>query len=274
VATLRQYYGDPGVPLVINGDPHDAVTAWNSQRARMHDWLDALPDGQWNGPTRCEGWDTALLVRHLSSATQFLAYTLAEASGGTTTMLLQGMDTRTSVASAAEMLGDRSPVEARAFLAAMDAKVEASLTELGEDGLATMAEAPPGHMAVDLIMRHFLFDSWVHEYDLMVLRGEQPVVDPLEAAAVVAYLIGFASVETDRPLPLDLRIGDPDLRIGVDLVDGTVTITEGQVPNGAAVIEGHAVDVVDRMCGRACGTVDGDDAGLRILDEFALVLAT
>jgi uncharacterized protein (TIGR03083 family) len=240
----------------------------------VHDWIGALPDDVWSDPTRCEGWDTTLLVRHLSSATQFLGYTLAEASEGTVTTLLRGMDTRTTVASAAELLGDRSPAEARTFLADMDSKVDASLDRLGDEGLRATAEAPPGHFAVHLVIRHFLFDSWVHEYDLMVPRGDQPVIDPLESAVVVGYLIGFASITTDRPIPLDLRIDEPDLRIGVDIVDGVVTITEDHTPGDAAVIEGSAVDVVDRMTGRAGGAVGGDVAGLEILDRFSLVLAT
>jgi uncharacterized protein (TIGR03083 family) len=274
VARLHQYYGSPGVPLRIGGDPHDAVAAWHTQRNRMHSWLAALPDDRWDGPTRCQGWDTTLLVRHLSSATQFLGYTLAEASEGNATMLLEGMDTRTTVASAAEMLGDRSPEEAREFLAAMDRQVKAALIKLGDDGLQATAEAPPGHLAVHLAMRHFLFDSWVHEYDLMLPPGEQPVVDTLETAVVVGYLIGLASLAHDSPCALELRIDDPDLRIGVDVVDGVVTIAEGDGPSGAAVIEGRAVDVVDRMTGRPAGTVGGDDAGLEILDALASVLAT
>ncbi len=274
MATFRQSYGSPGVPLVITGDPHDAATAWHTQRHRLHGWLDALPDEEWNGPTRCEGWDTTLLVRHLSSATQFLGYTLAEASRGTATTLLEGMDTRTTVASAAELLGDRTPAEARDFLVAMDTQVDASLVLLGDDGLRATAETPLGHMAVHLVMRHFLFDSWVHEYDLLVPHGERPVVDPLEAAVVVGYLIGFASVTNDKPIPLDLRIGDPDLRIGVDVVDGIITVVEDHTPSGAAVIEGRAVDVMDRLTGRASGTVSGDDGGLEILDRMALVFAT
>jgi len=283
VATLHQFYGSPGAPLVVTGDPTDAVTAWRRQRARLHAWLAALPDDDWSGPTRCQGWDVTLLVRHLSSATQFLGYTLREAAQGTATTLLEGMDTRTTVASAAEVLGDRSPAAARSFLTDLDTVVDGALVELAgrgqgdesdADGLRATAEAPPGHLPAHVVLRHFLFDSWVHEYDLLVPRGEQPPVDPLEAEVVVGYLIGFASISVDDPVPLELRLREPDLRIGVDVADGTTVVTTGRSPAGAAVVEGRAADVVDRLTGRPGGAVAGADAGLAVLDRFSLVLST
>lgn len=280
MAPLHQFYGIPGVPLHVEGDPGDAVTAWHSQRTRLHDWLAALPDDAWGGPTRCEGWDTTLLVRHLASATQFLAYTLLEASRGTATTLLQGMDTRTTVASAAALLGDRPPAEARALLAEQDRAVDAALEALGAPGgagLLATAEAPPGHVAAHVSLRHFLFDSWVHEYDLLLPRGDQPVVDRLEAEVVVGYLVGLAAVGTAveaAPVALDLRITDPGMQIGVRDADGITVVTPGRAEEGAAALDGRAVDVVDRLTGRSGGAVTGDDAGLAVLDRFALVLST
>lgn len=280
MARLRQFYGSPGVPLAVEAEPGEPVAAWRTQRARLHGWLDDLDDTEWAGPTRCAGWDTSALVRHLSSATQFLGYTLAEASQGTATTLLEGMDTRTTVASAAELLGDRSPAEARAFLTSTDRSVDATLDRLGPDGLGALAESPAGHVPVHLAVTHFLFDSWVHEYDLMVPRGEQPVVDPLEARVVVGYLCGLAFLGPepgDGPAggtPLDVRVVDLDLRLGVSDHAGVVTVSDGPVGPGAAVVEGRAADVVDRLTGRAGGPVTGDETGLAVLDRFARVLAT
>ena len=280
MATIRQFYGSPGAPLTVEADPGDVVVAWHSQRARMHAWLAALPDDAWGGPTRCAGWDTSLLVRHLGSATQFLGYTLAQASEGTATTLLQGMDTRTTVASAAELLGDQTPGDARAFLTGTDGAVDTALDRLGPSGLEVTAESPAGHVPVHLSLTHFLFDSWVHEYDLLVPRGERPVVDPLESRVVAGYLTGLASLSWDgptgpgTPVPLDLRLSDPDLRIGVEVRSGITTVTPGVVAAGAAVVEGRTVDVVDRMTGREGGPVDGDADALAVLDRFALVLST
>ena len=70
----------------------------------------------------------------------------------------------------------------------------------------------PSHLAVS----HFVFDSWVHEYDLMLPRGERPFVDPLEAEVTVRYLIGLAEVATGARTPLELRLTEP--RYGSDLL--------------------------------------------------------
>ena len=277
MARLRQYYGTPGAPFDVEGDPADAVVAWRSQRSRLHDWLAALPDDDWRGPTRCAGWDTTQLVRHLASATQFLAYTLHEAAGGTATTLLEGMDTRTTVASASELLGELSPGGARSLLAEQDRAVDDALELLGAGGLVATAESPPGHVTAHMAVRHFLFDSWVHEYDLMVPRGGRPVLDPLEVQVVVGYLIGLAEICTstaDAPVALDLHITDPAMRIGVHVSDGVVVVAPGPSPEGTAALGGRATDVVDRLTGRVGGTVTGDAVALAVLDRFALVLST
>lgn len=280
MAIIRQFYGPPGVPLAVDTDPGDVVVAWHGQRARIHRWLGGLAEDAWDGPTRCEGWDTSLLVRHLGSATQFLGYTLSQASNGRATTLLQGMDTRTTVASAAELLGDRSPADARDFLTGVDAEVDSALGRLGRPGLDATAEAPPGHLPAHLALTHFLFDSWVHEYDLLLPRGERPVVDLLEARVVVGYLTGLASLAWDgpagpgTPVPLELRLTGPDLHIGVEVRSGITTVTSGSAVAGAAVVEGRMTDVVDRLTGRAGGPVEGDVAALAVFDRFALVLST
>jgi hypothetical protein len=122
-------------------------------------------------------------------------------------------------------------------------------------------------------VNHFLLDSWVHEYDMMLPRGDCPTADPVEVRAVVSYVIGLASLKAGSPTPLDLRLGHPDLRVGVEVGDGMVRVTAGSAPKPAAVIEGDVVDFVDRTTGRKGGPVRGDEAGLAVLDFFGGLLA-
>ena len=273
MATIRQFYGGAGVPLRIDGDADGPAMAWRSQRGRVRGWLSGLADSDWNGPTRCESWDTTGLVRHLASASRFLGYTLHQAAAGEQTRLLQGMDTRTTVEAAASMLGDMTPAAALETLATTDAAVDAELAKMSGTDWGAFAEAPPGQLPAHLVVSHFLFDSWVHEYDLMVPRGEHPVVDPLEAEVVVRYLIGLAVVATGSDTPLDLHLTNPDVQIGVAIVDGTAEVTIGSAPKAAAVIEGQVSDVVDRTSGRRSGPVWGDDRGLAVIDAFGQILA-
>jgi uncharacterized protein (TIGR03083 family) len=273
MATIRQFYGEAGVPLHVEGDLDWPASAWRSQRTRVRAWLDSVPDLAWSGPTRCELWDMTLLVRHLASGSQFLGYTLHKAATGSPTSLLQGFDPHQTVQAAAAMLGDMTPGAARDSMKSMDASVDGELAIVRDAGWSAMAEAPPGQLPAHLAVSHFLFDSWVHEYDLMLPLGEKPTLDTQETEVVVRYLVGLATIATGADVPLDLRLTDPDLRIGLDVVDGVVMVTVGSAPSNAAAIEARAVDLVDRTTGRESGPVHGDYRALAVLDEFAALLA-
>lgn len=270
---IRQFYGQGGVPLVVVGDPADPAVAWRAHRARVRRWLDDLPDEEWGAPTRCDLWDVTALVRHLASGSQFLGYTLHQSALGEATTLLQGFHPHSTVQAAAAMLGELTPAEARAAVAEVDSSVDRELTKHSGSDWRGMAEAPPGQLPASLAVSHFMFDSWVHEYDLMLPRGERPAMDPFEAQVVVCYLMGLATIAAGSDVPLDLRLTDVDLRVGVDVTDGAVTVRLGKGSAGGALVEGAVHDVVDRATGRAAGPVDGDSRGLAVLDAFGKILS-
>jgi uncharacterized protein (TIGR03083 family) len=273
MAKVLQFYGDGGVPLRVDGDVGDPAVAWRSHRARVRGWLDSVGDSEWTGPTRCGLWDMTALVRHMASASQFLGYTLHQAARGTATDLLRNFDPHATVQAAAATLGNMTPSEARHTLAAMDAAVDVEFDGMHDMGWSPLAEAPPGQVPSHLSVSHFLFDSWVHEHDLMLPRGERPVVDPLETEVTVRYLIGLAAVMTGASTPLQLRLTEPELWIGLDVTAGITEVTVGAAPANAPTIEGCAVDFVDRATGRQGGAVDGDDSALAVIDNFGAMLA-
>ena len=267
---LRQFYDGGGVPLRIDRAPDAAAFAWSSHRKRLHSWLESLPDAEWSKPTRCELWDVTGLVRHLISGSQFLGYTLHKTRGGSPTDLMRGFDTHQTVQADAARFGEMTPQAARAMLLSKDASVAAEVLDID---WSAKAEAPPGQLSAHLAVNHFLLDSWVHEYDIMLPRGELPEMDPMEAQVVVSYVIGLASLQAGSAIPLDLRLNNPELRVGVDVLDGSVHVTIGSAPKGASVIEGDVADFVDRTTGRSGGPVHGDDRGMAVLDCFGGLLA-
>jgi Mycothiol maleylpyruvate isomerase N-terminal domain len=273
MAGILQFYGDGGVPLRVDGGVEEPAIAWRSQRTRLRAWLDAVPDAEWNGPTRCELWDMSALVRHMASASQFLGYTLHEAARGTATCLLRDFDSHETVQAASATLGDMTPSDTQDVLGSMDAAVDVELDRMREIGWSVLAEAPPGQLPSHLAVSHFLFDSWVHEYDLMLPRGERPLVDPFEAEVTVRYLIGLAEVATGARTPLELCLTDPELWIGVAVTAGIVEVTVGSAPADAPTIEGRVLDLVDRTTGRQGGALRGDDRALAVIDDFARLLA-
>lgn len=224
--------------------------------------------------TRCDLWDTAALVRHMASTSQYLGFTLHQAASGEPTTYLRDFDTHETVKVGMDMLGDLSPTEAHAAIASMDAAVDVELDRVHDAGWSVIAEAPLGNLSADLAVSHFFFDSWVHEYDLMLPRGEQPPMVPLEAEVAVRYLVGLAAVATGSTQPLELRLTNPDVLLGLSATNGIVEVTVGSAPTDAAVIEADVVDLVDRTTGRPTGAVRGDARALAVLDGFGRLLAT
>jgi hypothetical protein len=272
LAGLRQFYGGTGVPVRLDREAGAPAVAWQSHRARLRAWLGSVPDSDWGGPTRCALWDMTALVRHLVSGSQFLGYTLHKASRGISTDVLRGFDTHLTVQADAERYGEMTPATVRDLLALKDASVAAEFVTAQQRDWSATAEAPPGHLPAHMAVNHFLLDSWVHEYDLMLPRGEIPAVDRLEAEVAVSYLIGLASLQAGSTTFLDLRLTNPDLRIGVSVADGVVHVTLGSAPNAAAVIESQVIDLADRATGRQGGPVQGDRAALAVLDCAARLL--
>ncbi|MDP1820606.1 MAG: hypothetical protein Q8K58_12055 [Acidimicrobiales bacterium] len=155
----------------------------------------------------------------------------------------------------------------------MDASVATELLAVQEAGWSAMAEAPLGHVPAHLSVNHFLFDSWVHEYDLMLPRGEQPQLEQAEVEAVIPYVLALAGVATGSTATLDVRVTDPDLRIGVRVADDVTLVEVGTAPSGAPVVEGRAHHIVDRATGRSGGRVEGDAQALAVLDAFGQILS-
>jgi hypothetical protein len=273
LAGLRQFYGGTGVPVRLDRGAGAPAVAWRSHRARLQAWLGSVPDSDWCGPTRCALWDMTALVRHLVSGSQFLGYTLHKANRGISTEVLRGFDTQLTAQADAARFGEMTPDTARDLLATKDASVAAEFVHAGQGGWSAMAEAPPGHLPAHMAVNHFLSDSWVHEYDLMLPRGEIPAMDHMEAELAVSYLIGLAFLQAGSTTFLDLRLTSPELRIGVSVADGVVHVTVGSAPKGAAVIESQVIDLVDRATGRQGGPVRGDRAALAVLDCSARLLA-
>ena len=86
------------------------------------------------------------------------------------------------------------------------------------------AEAPPGHLSVSVVAHHALWDSWVHERDILVPLGVVPAVEADEVAACLRYAAALApavalnggAVAAGR---LAITASDPDLDLLVEVGD-------------------------------------------------------
>lgn len=192
MTSVRQFYGDERVPMATAATAEEITAAWQSHRARLRSWLHDLPEAGWSQPTRCSEWNVTELVRHLISGSQFLGYTLHAAHKGEATRLLANFDPQGTPGAAAKMFDGMGPAELLDALDGVDRSVEKETRTFTSDDWNATAEAPLGHVPATLSLNHFLFDSWVHERDLLLPVGEVPFLDINEAATVAAYVVALA----------------------------------------------------------------------------------
>jgi uncharacterized protein (TIGR03083 family) len=279
VTKVLQFYGGSGVPFVVPGRPDEIAAAWISHRQRLRSWFAALAQDGWSGATRCTDWRVVDLAQHLVSGAQFLGYTLHQARKGEATRLLEGFDSQqTAVVTAADFDG-LSPQQLLEQMTAMDARVQHELGLLAGADAAAPAEAPPGQVPAYVAVNHFLFDSWVHERDLLLPANELPVIEPSEAAMVASYVVALAgvarAVDDAPPPPLTLRIHltDLDRDLLIEVADGGSTVTFA-APEEPANVRAEACDLVDFATGRKIdGELDADPTAIAFLSRLATVMS-
>lgn len=180
---LNPRYGSDPV-LTMDGDPAAIAAPAIRQRRRLADTLAGLSDEQWRHPSRCAGWTARDVIVHLESTNGFWAFATKAGVGGEPTRFLQTFD---PVASPAQMVAanEISPAELlERFVASNEALAGVWTACSGADWDA-LAEAPPGHISVSAVAHHALWDSWVHERDVLLPLG---IVPPEEADEVTACL--------------------------------------------------------------------------------------
>ncbi|MBV9871754.1 MAG: maleylpyruvate isomerase N-terminal domain-containing protein [Frankiaceae bacterium] len=278
---VRQFYGGDGTPMQVPTAPDDVSRAWLSHRARVREWLASLSDDGWVAPTRCAGWTVADLVQHLASGSQFVGYTLHEAKRGTPTQLLDGFDAQQTAAVAAQMFAGRSNPELLAAMIDMDESAATQIAAFTSESWLATAEAPPGHVPAYVSLNHFLFDSWVHERDLMRPRGIDAVVDDTEALAVVTYVLALAGVAADaaddaaaEAVTMTVRVTDLDCDVSVRRADGQVEVSLERAVDAGLEISGTAEDLVDVATGREPrAPLTGAPAAIGYLEQLATIMA-
>ena len=199
-------YGDPG--LVTFDPPVDdpSVPALR-QRRRLGALLADLDDRQWATKSRCQAWSVRDVIAHLVTTNRFWAYSIASGLAGEPTRILTGFDPVATPAALVDAMSAQSPAE---LLAQFDESNEALATAIGQPDAASwsaIAEAPPGHLAVSAVVLHALWDSWVHERDIVLPLGMDPALEEDELTCCLLYAC--------RPrADLSRRPGiDPDRRV-------------------------------------------------------------
>ena len=129
-----------------------------------------------------------------------------------------------------------------------------AIAELDDDGWSTLGEAPPGHVPLRALALHALWDSWIHERDIVLPLGLTAVEEPDEIAGCLGYgaalspAFGVAAGAT-RQGAIAVEATDPDIRFVVE-VGESVIVRAGDAPSDTLRLYGPAVELVEALCFR------------------------
>ena len=221
------------------------------QRDRLAGILAELAEDDWHAPTRCDAWSVRDVVSHLVTTNGFWAFAIGGGLAGEPTRLLTSFDPVTTPADLVDASRSEPPAAVLAQFVQSNQDLAGVLSSVGEDDWAKLAEAPHGHVPIRALVLHALWDSWIHERDIVLPLGRPPVEVPDEVAASLRYVaaLGPAFVVgagSERRGAIAVEASDPAVRFVVD-VGASVTLREGEPPEDALVLTGPAVDLVEGL---------------------------
>lgn len=228
------------------------------QRRRLEALLRELSDEEWQHPSRCEGWSVQDVVTHLTSTNGFWALSIQAGLAGEPTRYLAAFDPVASPAQLVDQVQGTPVADTLEQLAASNEALAQVVDGLDDADWDVLAEAPPGHLPVYLVADHALWDSWIHERDIVLPLGRTPVVEADEVLACLrysaalgrAFMLSRGSTEQGA---VELEVRDPAARLVVVVEDDAVHVHAGAAPEGALVLQADAVELVEMLSMRDVG---------------------
>jgi uncharacterized protein (TIGR03083 family) len=245
-----------GSPIIdVDDVMADPSAACIRQRNRFADTLEQLTDEQWSGPTRCDGWSVQDVVEHLDGVNGFWVFSIESGLRGEPTKVLATFDPVAVPAQMVESARGATPAETLARFRASNARLAECLGGIEADAWSTPAEAPPGHIAVRALVMHGLWDSWIHERDVLLPLGREQEVEPDELLGALAYAAALSPAfhvnsGSSEKGTFQLVAHDPEIALTVE-VGSEVTVSLGAVEEADAHIEGDAVEILESLSCRA-----------------------
>jgi uncharacterized protein (TIGR03083 family) len=241
-----------GVPVLqIQGPTGDPSIPLLRQRRRLAEVLATLEPEQWSSPTRCERWSVQDVVTHLVGVNELWQLSIAGGRAGVPTRLFQSFDPVLTPRQLVDAVRGWTPAEALArFVETTDAIAE-SIAGLDEEGWSLIGESPLGHVGLHLVAVHALWDSWIHERDVLLPLGLRPVEEADEVLACLWYVasLGPALLATGgstRLGTLGVDATNPRVQVVIEVGPHIVVITDTHRPDVACLV-GRAADLVEGL---------------------------
>ena len=256
---LRHFYDDESVRLEVDAALGSVIEPWGRHRQRFLDEMSSLTEEQWLTASRCDGWRARDVICHLVDVDAFWVLSLTAGRASSPTTVLKNFDPTATPADLVDARAGMTTVEvAKQFTENTAALVEV-VESMTEDEWSMAAESPLGHVPARLMLAHGLWDSWLHERDVLQPLGLTPPPDPVELETVTWYTLLFGAaqgglLQDPRPVgagatePIDAQLRFDELTDPLHLtVDAGVFVGRG---TDRATSVGSASELVEQLSGR------------------------
>ena len=183
---LTPRYGSDPI-ITMEGEPDAIGVPLIRQRERFVDFLSQFNEDQWAHPSRCAGWSNRDVMVHLDSTNAFWGASVSAAVKGKPTRYMESFDPVESPAEWVAGFQGLSSAEVFDSFSASTLALVDRIRSLDSSGWSALGEAPVGHVSVQVVAHHALWDSWIHERDILLPLGIVPAHEPDEIRAALRY---------------------------------------------------------------------------------------
>jgi hypothetical protein len=239
----------------VASDPDALISVLASHHERVLDAWRAFTTDEWSRPSRNAQWSVHDTARHVADAMEQGA-SLVEGANGSDR--LEDFDPRSTPLEWLEASDRESPADTCAryeTAAGRFRDVVRSRLASGDDARSTTVYGD-AHWTMNIV--HILWDSWIHERDVLLPLGREQMCSAEEERLVGLYGVFMAGVPSklfarDLTAIVDLRGHD---LVTLDLRCDGRQLTCEEAPGGHSEASGDHGPAIDALSGRGLSVAD------------------
>lgn len=254
----------------------DAVEVLHRQRERLAGRLARLSGDEWHRPTRCHLWDVADVVSHMTDTNRWILAALSAARDETLPSPFEGFDPRVTPHEQVVAARGRTSAELVEDLRWGTEQATKALAASSDPEFPLVRFAAARYRA-PIAALHLLWDSFLHERDVLLPLGFGGEHTEDELRALAAYVMLYAGLVMgafEPPVTIDAVLRDRvdrSFRLHFGDAVHVEPLPEGTDP-APHRIEGPTLAVIDALSGRGSLT-DALTMDEELRDRFLAVPA-